>query len=92
MRKTSAFSKNGGLESKGDFEQRTSGWNSAGNKAVCFERGRTQIISRHNAQYESERKKIGYKMEKPEKGRKGKEKEGKVSYVCGSRRRNGPKK
>ena len=35
------LSKMEGLESKGDFEQRRSGWNSSENKASCFECGNT---------------------------------------------------
>ena len=38
--KQARLAKMEGLELRGDFEQRRSGWDKAENKAACFERGR----------------------------------------------------
>ena len=69
-----------GLELKGDFEQRGSGWNNSENKAACSERGRTD---RFKAQCPIwiEKKEKWFQEGKPEKGRKEMEKEIK-SQLC----------
>ena len=79
-----------GLELKVDFKQRRSGWNNAGNKAACFERGHTY---RFKAQCPIWIKKGENRLQegKPEKGeRKRGRGEKSVTFACLDEEEMGP--
>ena len=87
--KQTRLAKMEGLELKGDFEQRRSGWNHPEIKRLVLSAD-IQIASRRNVQYGSKRKKNGRKKENQKEKR---ERGGIVSNVCVSRgRRNGHNK
>ena len=89
--KQARLAKIDGLELKGDFEQRRSGWNKSESKAACFERGHTDHFKAECPIWEK-RKKSGNRKEtgKGEKG-KGKGKKRSIMFACLEEEEMGPR-
>ena len=82
-----------GISLKGDFEQRRSGWSTAGNKAVCSECGNTDRFKAQCPIWEKKKeKRAGEGLTEKEKGRSGWKRKREIGSIRVSGRRNGPKK